>query len=178
MKLRVFTVIWLKHYHAIFAKDKRYRLPWTMSALGCASRVSKWAEHKNYPDPIPFVFERGGEGWGLALENHRELEESGRLGKTKIGQWALDDKHVAGLQAADLWAWELRHHFQGQLPSNRPYMLRESLEKVMTVPDGWGFTIGGCELETMMEDLRVGASNVRPVSFCRTGLPMLIPEAL
>ncbi|HEX4593479.1 MAG TPA: DUF3800 domain-containing protein [Bryobacteraceae bacterium] len=142
VKLRVFTVIWLGHYHKLFPGDKKFKFPWVMSALGCASRIAKWGEQKAQ-DPIPFIFERGGEGWSIALENHRRLEEKGQLGKTKIGSWTLDDKQLAGLQAADLWAWELRHHFQAQLPERQPYILRPSLEKLMIgVPDGSGFVIG------------------------------------
>jgi hypothetical protein len=178
VKLRVFTVIWLRHYHTLFPRDKRFKLPWVMSALGCASRIAKWGE-KRAQDPIPFIFERGGEGWPIALENHRLLERQGKLGKTKIGCWTLDDKHIAGLQAADLWAWELRYHFQAQLPARQPYDLRVSLEKLMIgIPDGAGFVIGGIELMTLMEDLQYGTNRIQPVTFCASGLPQLEPEGL
>jgi hypothetical protein len=178
VKLRVFTVIWLDHYHTLFPKDRKHKIPWLMCALGCASRISKWAEQRSY-DSIPFIFERGGEGWGIALENHRGLEKQGRLGKTKIGSWTSDDKHVAGLQAADLWAWELRHHFQAQLPHKPPYDLRKSLEKLMIgVPDGSGFAIGGADLQMLMEDLELGTSRIQPVSFRSDGLPRIDHTAL
>lgn len=178
IKLRVFTVIYLKHYHLMFSRDKRHKIPWVMCALGCASRISKWGEQKA-TDPIPFIFERGGEGWGRALENLDSLKNSGRLGKTKIGNWSLDDKHIAGLQAADLWAWELRHHFQAQLPELAPYELRTSLEKLMYgIPDGAGFVIGGADLQVLMEDLRLGTSTIKPVTFAPEGFPKLEVEAL
>ena len=178
VKLRVFCVIWLDHYHSIFPKDRRYKLPWVMCALGCASRIAKWAEEKS-GDPVPFIFERGGEGWGIALDNYQRLEKVGRLGKTKIGTWTLDDKHVAGLQAADLWAWELRQHFQGQLRDGDSYTLRTSLKNIMyAVPDGAGFAIGGLELETLMEDLRLGTSTIQPITSRPDGLPKLEHGAL
>jgi hypothetical protein len=178
VKLRVFTVIWLHHYHALFSGDKTFKLPWMMCALGCASRIARWGE-RNASDRIPFTFERGGEGWGAAHDNICQLEKQGRLGKTKIGNWDYDDKHVAGLQAADLWAWELRNHFQAQLPGKPSYELRASLKKlVQGIPDGLGFIVGGSELETLMEDLRAGTSTIQPVPFASNGLAKLIPEAL
>lgn len=178
VKLRVFTVIWLHHYHQLFPGDHKFRLPWAMCALGCASRIAKWGERK-MSDPIPFIFERGGEGWGLAYDNICDLEKRGRLKGTTIGTWSYDSKHVTGLQAADLWAWELRHHFHAQLPTEPPYELRRSLEKLIYgVPDGMGFLMGGLELQDMVHDLENGTSTVQPVSFCPSALPQLIPEAL
>ncbi|MBZ5728241.1 MAG: DUF3800 domain-containing protein [Acidobacteriia bacterium] len=180
VKLRVFTVIWLAQYHTLFPKDRRYKLPWVLCALGCASRISKWAEQRpSRDDPVPFIFEQGGEGWGIAHDAYRELKQKGKLGKMRIGTWAEDDKHIAGLQAADLWAWELRHHFEAQLPYNPPYVLRGSLEKLMLgVPDGAGFAIGGAEVQILMEDLRLGTSRTQPVTFRSDGLPRLIHGAL
>lgn len=178
VKLRVFTVIWLNHYHRLFALDEKFKLPWAMCALGCASRIAKWGEGK-VSDPIPFIFEKGGEGWGLARDNIYGLEKSGRLNGTRIGSWADMDKYETGLQAADLWSWELRHHFQAQLPHQPPYRLRDSLVKLIYgVPDGLGFCMGGLELQTLMDDLEHGTSTVQPVNFGRLGLPQLIPEAL
>jgi hypothetical protein len=84
------------------------------------------------------------------------------------------------LQAADLWAWELRNHFQAQLPGKPSYEeLRASLKKLLhAIPDGLGFIVGGAELETLMEDLRVGTSTIRPVPFSLDAVAKLIPEAL
>jgi hypothetical protein len=178
VKLRVFTVIWLHHYHAVFGKDKRFKLPWAMCSLGCTSRIAKWGEVNHY-DPIPFIFEGGGEGWGIAYDNIRSLAKEGRLKETAIGTWTFADKHVAGLQAADLWAWELRNHFQAQLPEKGGYFLRDSLNKLIYgVPDGKGFVVGGYELDALMKDLEHGTSTIQPVPFAPDGLPGLIPEAL
>src|ERR1700733_11915335 len=60
VKLRVYTVVYLNHYHTIFPKDPHKKYPWVLSALGCASRISKWGEKHNH-DSIPFIFEGGGE---------------------------------------------------------------------------------------------------------------------
>ena len=96
-----------------------------------------------------------------------------------MGSWTFDDKHIAGLQAADLWAWELRNHFQAQVPERQPYSLRPSLLKIIDgVPDGLGFSIGGLELQTLMEDLERGSKRVPAIPFRRNSLPMVIPEAL
>jgi hypothetical protein len=178
VKLRVFTVVWLGHYRTLFSRDKKFKMPWVFCTLGCASRIAHWAE-KHCTDPVPFIFERGGEGWGIAYENYCGLKKEGKLGKTKIGNWTFDNKHIAGLQATDLWAWELRHHFQAQLPERQPYILRPSLLKIIDgVPDGLGFSIGGMELQTLMEDLERGTKRVRAIPSRRTSLPMVISDAL
>lgn len=172
VKLRVFTVIVLEHYHTLFPRDRRKRMPWVISALGCSSRISKWAEKKEH-DPIPFVFEQGGEGWGAAYENYCRLKKLGRIGKTKIGTWSMGDKHIAGLQAADLWAWELRQHFRCQLPGGN-CGLRPSLEKLIYgVPDGAGFVLDGSNLKHLVDDLRTGTSTVEIFPFSPESLPSL-----
>jgi hypothetical protein len=89
IKLRVFTAVWLPHYHMLFSKDRRYKLPWVMAALGCASRVSKWAEQTHH-DAIPFIFERGGEEWGIALENHQCPGGARQTRKNK--DWKLEPR--------------------------------------------------------------------------------------
>lgn len=178
VKLRVFTVVWLDHYRTLFSGDRRFKIPWVFGTLGCATRIAHWAKNHS-PDPVPFIFEQGGEGWGIAYENYCGLKKEGKLGKTRMGSWTFDDKHIAGLQAADLWAWELRNHFQAQVPERQPYSLRPSLLKIIDgVPDGLGFSIGGLELQTLMEDLERGTKRVPAIPFRRNSLPMVIPEAL
>jgi hypothetical protein len=176
VKLRVFTAVQLGDYHQLFPKDEKFKHPWVLCAIGCASCISKWAEREGH-DAVPFIFEKGGEGWGIAMDNHRDLEKRGRRRKTKIGSWTTDDRHVAGLQAADLWAWELRHHFQAQL-SDRPYSLRASLKKMLGVPDGSGFVLRAVDLNVLVEDLRLGTSTIQPVTFCRKGILKINTEAL
>lgn len=65
VRLRVYTAVYLEHYHLLFPGDKKYETPWVLSALGCAHHVSKWAIDKT-KDNVPFIFEAGGEGWRIA----------------------------------------------------------------------------------------------------------------
>jgi hypothetical protein len=176
VKLRVYTIVYLGHYHILFPKDRRKKIPWVLSALGCASRISKWAEQRPC-DPVPFIFERGGEGWGIAYDSYCRMERLGHLGKTKIGSWTMEDKYTTGLQAADLWSWELRKHFtsqMGEYPGLRP-----SLEKLIYgVSDGAGFILDGHALQSMIDDFKQGTSTVEICKFCPNSLPKLNREAL
>jgi hypothetical protein len=123
------------------------------------------------------IFEVGGEGWNIAYENYCWLEELDRLGKTKIGPWTRKDKHTAGLQAADLWSWELRRHFVSQM--DRYPGLRPSLEKLICgVPDGAGFILDGGSLQSIMQDLKHGTSTVDVHEFSPESLPKLNQGAL
>jgi hypothetical protein len=177
IKLRVFTVVVLQEYHTIFPKDPKKKWPWTLSALGCASRISQWGQSQNCI-PIPFIFEQGGEGWSLAYKNHCLLKKSGRLSQAMIGSWTMADKHVAGLQAADIWAWEMRRHFKSQVAGELP-RLRPSLKKlVYCVPDGRGFVLDGYGLNMLMEDFRKGTATVPICEFSPRSLPAITEDGL
>jgi hypothetical protein len=177
VKCRVYTVVYLKAYHAVFAKDKKKQHPWVLCALGCASRISKWAERHNH-DPIPFIFERGGEGWARAYESYCRMEKAGVIGRTKIGSWTMGDKHITGLQATDLWTWELGNHFRSQMGGGHPEIRPSLIKLIHQVEDGSGLILETINLQRMVDDLNNQTSTVEVFPFCAASLPKIILEAL
>ena len=152
-----------------------------LCALVCDLRLDEWAKEHRHTDRIPFVFEGGGEGWGLAQMNYAQLLKSGRLKQTNIGSWAFDSKQIAALQAADIWAWELRRHLTRQLPGADPSAVRPSLTRLLNgVPDGMGYTLGGHELTGLMDSLKTRGmpSGIEPQPFRSYKDMELIPDAL
>ena len=165
IRTRVYGVVLLDEYRTLFPKDKGNKLPYTLAMVACADGVQKWASQYEPNERIAYLIEKGDKGQGLALANFSDLENIGRSRTFQIGSITLGGKDSPCLQAADLYAYEVRKYFEACLNhrGSRPPRLRRSFRALMKIPDSGGHIVGGNKLLQFMAE-KMGYENAEPIN--------------
>jgi hypothetical protein len=174
VRTRVYTCLIMPEYRTSFRKDGNKRIPYTLCALGCLARVNEWVRRYGNSDAVAYIFERGGLGRNTAFYAFDEIIRLGYPEAALIGSRTVDDKHRPPLQAADIWAYEVRKYFVHQLTQpQRP--LRKSLRRILRIPDSQGYVLGGHKLKALIEEIKAGGHRwaASPDPFSIGGVPVL-----
>ncbi len=173
VKARVYTALVVPELRSLVVERADKRLGCTLCAFGCASRISEWAMSYGESKPVAYMFEGGTEGQGEAFAAFSQIMKKKHPVISLIGSRTLDDKRQPQLQAADVWAYESRKFIDRQY-RREPRPMRRSLIRLLDIPDGRGFIIGGKALIEMTAALREGraiATDVHPIEFSHLRVP-------
>jgi hypothetical protein len=132
--------------------------PHLFVAINCAKQIAGWAQRENRQHPILYVFEKG-HVEGNDLKNKfsdlsPEMRQFYRM--TELDSFALMDKRMSPLHAADVLAFEVRKEMERRLqePNNRRET-RKSIRNLHTpMLDEWNF-IGKPELLKLFANEKV-----------------------
>jgi hypothetical protein len=147
---RVWTAVVIDDYHSVF-RDSNEIFPYSLCALGCASRLLSLGKKRGSDFTITYVFDQGPKGkWAFAsFERLRERENSFRMGPLTKG-----DRHgMVPLQAADLHAYEVYKYFADQLAQNGRSP-RGSLCELLKIADGGGYLLNGDKIEMLTRGIK------------------------
>ncbi len=134
VSFRLWTVIVVNDYRQFVIENSDHMM-YTLSAIGCASRLRRIADRRS--TYIPCMFEQGGLGGRRALDaflvQQRRDPDFYRMGALRLGDRRLSPP----LQAADLHAYEVYKYFADQLAgSSRP--IRRSFSRIMGIREAGG----------------------------------------
>jgi hypothetical protein len=142
---RVWTAVVMDDYHSIF-NDAKEKFPYSLCALGCASRLRWLAMRRGADFAIPYVFDQGEKGkWAFAVFNRILAKRNGDM--FRMGALSKGDRlKIPPLQAADLHAYEVYRYFADQLAQS-DRAIRGSFNELLTIADGGGYILTGDKLE-------------------------------
>jgi hypothetical protein len=119
------SVVSLDGYRALPAEDRvRFKDPHFLAFQTLTYQIAAAAGISLYPGPATMVYAHHPEH-SDGLGNTGQLWEAVRKHNPIIWQFmesyiCSEQTDLPGLQAADLWAYELRHHFEVIRPAGRP----------------------------------------------------------
>jgi hypothetical protein len=133
---RTWTAVLMADYRKVFKTDD---LPYSICAIGCASRLRQYSLTIPSKPLIPYAFDHGGRGSDLIFAEFRALLDSGenerhyRMGMVSQGVRRL----CLPLQAADLHVYEVYRYFSNQLMrSDLP--LRQPFDSLLSIAEAGG----------------------------------------
>ena len=104
---------------------------YSLAGRMCAAEVSEWAKAEGFHRPIEYVFENGDKGKGKLIERFPIDDFPAPIFKPKYDAFDRNGVLIPGftpLQAADIYAWELRNRI------TRLHANRRSFAAIDTIP--------------------------------------------
>jgi len=120
-------------------KENARKLMFSMCSLSCAVAIREISAGGGAA--IPYMFERGGLGGGVAADLLDRLSSVAPI--YRIGTVSFGTRHeVVQLQAADIHAYEIHKYFAEQLRPE-PRSIRRSFKELLRISEAGGRGFGG-----------------------------------